>query len=128
MELPYLKETRYYDLHFRDIWDVAVQYLSDKHLAPHWEFVPMRLSKWNAERQEWERFIDEPITADALWDAYVCIYTITLPQITEYISCIGQASRRISTWIGTICGQDPPLIIWHSERLPCCPTISTIRL
>ncbi|KAJ3536941.1 hypothetical protein NM688_g6767 [Phlebia brevispora] len=59
---------RTYEFFRRDLWKVALSYIRDPILAPHWTWEPIRLSKWDERKHDWVRFIDEPITADKLWD------------------------------------------------------------
>ncbi|KAG2135968.1 hypothetical protein DEU56DRAFT_913061 [Suillus clintonianus] len=60
-------ETHKFDMHYRPLWDWALDLLRDSRLAPHFVFDAQRLSKFNRER--FVRFIDEPWTADAFWTA-----------------------------------------------------------
>jgi hypothetical protein len=58
-------------MHYHPLWDWALDLLQDKHLAYHFVFDTQRLSKFNGER--FVRFINEPCTADAFWNAQVCL-------------------------------------------------------
>ena len=39
----------------------------------------MRIEKWNAVKETWERLYDEPVTADGLWDAQAGLQTVSIP-------------------------------------------------
>lgn len=67
----YREQERTYKFFHRDLWDVAKKLITDPILKPYWSFDAIHLSKYDAETREWERFIDEPITADGMWDAFV---------------------------------------------------------
>jgi hypothetical protein len=64
-------ETHKFEIHYRPLWDWALDLLQDKHLAYHFVFDAQRLSKFNGE--QFIHFIDEPWTADAFWNAQVCL-------------------------------------------------------
>ncbi|KAG1908652.1 uncharacterized protein F5891DRAFT_1124360 [Suillus fuscotomentosus] len=60
-------ETHEFDMHYRPLWDWALDLLRDRRLAPHFVFDAQHLSKFNGE---WfVRFIDELWTANAFWNA-----------------------------------------------------------
>lgn len=71
-EFRYRGEVRQFEFFAREIWDIAKDLIGDRVLAPHWSWDAMRLEKWNAKDATWERFYDEPVTADGIWDAQVC--------------------------------------------------------
>ncbi|KAG1838070.1 hypothetical protein F4604DRAFT_1998347 [Suillus subluteus] len=60
-------ETHKFEMHYRPLWDWALDLLQDCRLAYHFVFDAQRLSKFNGE--QFVRFIDEPWTADAFWNA-----------------------------------------------------------
>ncbi|KAG2140493.1 uncharacterized protein EDB93DRAFT_1089821, partial [Suillus bovinus] len=64
-------ETHKFDMHYRPLWDWALDLLQDSRLAPHFVFDTQHLTKFNGE--QCVCFIDEPWTADAFWDAQVCL-------------------------------------------------------
>lgn len=66
-------ETRSYDLFVRDIWSIIVEHVTDPKLAHHWNWEPVRLSRWDEKEKVWKRFIDEPNTADGLWNMLVSV-------------------------------------------------------
>lgn len=70
MSVPFDSEVHEFEMHYRPLWDWGLDLLRDKYLAPHFVFDAQRLSKFDGER--FVRFIDEPWTADAFWDAQVC--------------------------------------------------------
>ncbi|THH17156.1 hypothetical protein EUX98_g9183 [Antrodiella citrinella] len=63
----YKGEPRTFDMHFRPLWDWALDLLRDPLLAPHFVWDACRLSKFNGDI--FERFYDEPWTADNWWKA-----------------------------------------------------------
>ncbi|KAF9235747.1 hypothetical protein BU15DRAFT_77676 [Melanogaster broomeanus] len=67
ISVPYRKEERCFEVHFRPLWDWATGLLSDPHVGPHAVFDAEQLYKYNGH--QFERFIDEPWTADAFWNA-----------------------------------------------------------
>jgi len=60
-----------FDMHYCPIWDWALDLLRDSQLAPHFVFEAQRLYKFDGSN--FVRFIDEPWTADAFWDAQVSL-------------------------------------------------------
>ncbi|KAG1857471.1 hypothetical protein F4604DRAFT_1589912 [Suillus subluteus] len=67
VSVPYQNKVHEFDMHYRPLWDWALDMLRDRRLAPHFVFDAQRLYKFNGTR--FVRFIDEPWTADAFWDA-----------------------------------------------------------
>ncbi|KAG2117609.1 hypothetical protein DEU56DRAFT_874099 [Suillus clintonianus] len=67
VSVPHGQEVYEFEMHYRPLWDWALDLLQDRRLAPHFVFDAQRLSKFNGER--FVRFIDEPWTADAFWSA-----------------------------------------------------------
>ncbi|KAG2121427.1 hypothetical protein DEU56DRAFT_873780 [Suillus clintonianus] len=63
----YQKKVHEFDMHYRPLWEWALDMLRDRRLAPHFVFDAQRLYKFNGTR--FVRFIDEPWTANAFWDA-----------------------------------------------------------
>lgn len=59
-----------FTMYSRPLWDWALDLLRDTQLAPHFVFDAQRLYKFDGSH--FKRFIDEPWTADAFWDAQVC--------------------------------------------------------
>ncbi|PBK94394.1 hypothetical protein ARMGADRAFT_927879, partial [Armillaria gallica] len=55
-----------YDVYRRNLWTWAMDLIQDPTLEPHFVWDAVQLSKWNG--QAFERFIDEPWTAQAFWD------------------------------------------------------------
>ena len=73
---PYKKEECTYEVHARSVWQWVVDLLNNPHLAPHFVWDAERLYKHNGA--EFERFYDEPWTADRWWDIQVSCDTITV--------------------------------------------------
>ncbi|KAG0700922.1 hypothetical protein DFH29DRAFT_982909 [Suillus ampliporus] len=67
VSVPYQKKVHEFDMHYRPLWEWALDMLQDRHLALHFVFDAQRLYKFNGMR--FVCFIDEPWTADAFWDA-----------------------------------------------------------
>jgi hypothetical protein len=63
-------EAHEYKMYSRCLWSWALDLMRDSRFAPHFVFDAQRLYKFNGER--FVRFIDEPWTANAFWDAQVC--------------------------------------------------------
>ncbi|KAF6751895.1 hypothetical protein DFP72DRAFT_991199 [Ephemerocybe angulata] len=61
----------------RSLWDWAVDLVKDPTLAPYFEWDAQRLFKFDAEKEEWVRFVNEPWTADRFYDVQS-----TLPKTT----------------------------------------------
>ncbi|KAK0209702.1 hypothetical protein IW262DRAFT_1281374 [Armillaria fumosa] len=55
-----------YDVYQWNLWTWALDLIQDPTLEPHFVWDAVQLSKWNG--QAFERFVDEPWTAQAFWD------------------------------------------------------------
>ncbi|KAG9310133.1 hypothetical protein JVU11DRAFT_9748 [Chiua virens] len=66
ISVPYKKETLSYVVHVRSLWQWGLDLLNNPYLAPHFVWDAERLYKRNGE--QFERFYDEPWTADQWWD------------------------------------------------------------
>ncbi|KAI0374197.1 hypothetical protein BV20DRAFT_1041702 [Pilatotrama ljubarskyi] len=60
-------EPRTYVFHYRPLFEWALSLLRDPLLANKFAWDAVRHYKFDGPRQTWERFIDEPNTADAWW-------------------------------------------------------------
>lgn len=69
--LPYKDGEKTFEFLSRNLWNVCKEHIGDPKLAPFWTWDAIQLSKWNAASRQWERFVDEPCTADGLWKAQV---------------------------------------------------------
>ncbi|KAG1733838.1 hypothetical protein EDB19DRAFT_1896555 [Suillus lakei] len=67
ISIPFADKTWDFDVYYRDLWEWATDLLRDPHLFPYFHFDAQRLAKFNG--QSFERFIDEPFTAQDFWDA-----------------------------------------------------------
>ncbi|KAG1846280.1 hypothetical protein F4604DRAFT_1884179 [Suillus subluteus] len=67
VSVPNQNKVHEFDMHYRPLWDWALDMLRDRRLAPHFVFDAQCLYKFNGTR--FVRFIDEPWTANAFWDA-----------------------------------------------------------
>ncbi|EGO19929.1 hypothetical protein SERLADRAFT_373989 [Serpula lacrymans var. lacrymans S7.9] len=66
ISVPFRNEEHQFDVHFRPLWDWALDLLNDPELAPHFVFNAERLSKYNG--RSFVQFFDEPWTAKDFWD------------------------------------------------------------
>ncbi|KAG1851702.1 hypothetical protein F4604DRAFT_1883568 [Suillus subluteus] len=66
VSVTYKKNEQVYEVHARPIWDWALDLLDNPLLVPHFVWDACRVFKHNGTR--FERFIDEPWTADRWWD------------------------------------------------------------
>ncbi|KAK7030283.1 hypothetical protein VNI00_014300 [Paramarasmius palmivorus] len=65
--VPYKDEDRNFDVHYRPLWDWILGMVKDPHLAPQMEWDARHHYRYNGTT--WDRFIDEPWTADSWWEA-----------------------------------------------------------
>ncbi|KAI0324005.1 hypothetical protein GY45DRAFT_1314512 [Cubamyces sp. BRFM 1775] len=64
--VPYKNEDRTYAMHARDPFEWGISLVKDPLLAPQFVWNSQRLYKYNGTT--WERFVDEPDTADRWWE------------------------------------------------------------
>ncbi|KAG2746427.1 hypothetical protein P692DRAFT_20739914 [Suillus brevipes Sb2] len=57
---------REYDVHYRDLWELAADMLRNPRLFPHFTFDAHRLSKFDGNT--FVSFVDEPFTVRDIWD------------------------------------------------------------
>ncbi|KAG2349794.1 hypothetical protein BDR05DRAFT_972737 [Suillus weaverae] len=69
ISIPFADKSWDFDIYYRDLWEWATDLLRDPHLFPYFHFDAQCLSKFNG--QSFERFVDEPFTAQDFWDAQV---------------------------------------------------------
>ncbi|KAK0209734.1 hypothetical protein IW262DRAFT_1302020 [Armillaria fumosa] len=55
-----------YDVYRRNLWEWALELVQNPLLEPHFIWDAVQLSKWNGDA--FEKFVDEPWTAQAFWD------------------------------------------------------------
>jgi len=82
--VPYKQEERVYEVHALPIWEWALDLLENPLLAPHFVWDAQRVYKHNG--MEFERFYDEPWTADRWWDVQVhnnCLISISLTNLNR---------------------------------------------
>ncbi|THV00958.1 hypothetical protein K435DRAFT_818161 [Dendrothele bispora CBS 962.96] len=65
VSVDYQGKPRYFDVHFRPLWDWVEEIVTSKDLASKLVWDARHLSRFDGEK--WERFIDEPWTADTWW-------------------------------------------------------------
>lgn len=71
MAVPYMDGELEYDVSWMPLWDWCRGVMVDKGLQQHLVWDARKLFKYDGDN--WERFIDEPYTADAWWDFQVSI-------------------------------------------------------
>ena len=109
-----------FDMYMRPLWDWCTELLTDPNIVRQFHWDAEQRFKYNGDK--FERFIDEPWTADAWWELQVCVtfalfffYILTSPQVNS-------SSRRSSFLYPSVCRQDKVIVIWDSEGLPrSCP-------
>ncbi|KAI0648452.1 hypothetical protein C8Q79DRAFT_905404 [Trametes meyenii] len=60
-------DIRTYTMHCRSLWEWSLGLIKDPFLAPKFTWHAQRLYKMNGQTGGWERFVDEPYTADNWW-------------------------------------------------------------
>ncbi|KAK0437439.1 uncharacterized protein EV420DRAFT_1669760 [Desarmillaria tabescens] len=86
-----------FDVYRRDLWTWALDLIQDPLLEPHFVWDAVQLSKWNG--QAFERFIDEPWTAQAFWDLQTA-----LPKGAKVLCYIIYADKTRLSSFGTAQG------------------------
>ncbi|KAG2046461.1 hypothetical protein BDR06DRAFT_992159 [Suillus hirtellus] len=71
LTLPYDGVDQEFTLYYQDLWDWACDLLRDPYLGPQFTFDAQHLSKFDGNT--FVRFIDEPWTADAFWEAQLAM-------------------------------------------------------
>ncbi|EPQ59138.1 hypothetical protein GLOTRDRAFT_103193 [Gloeophyllum trabeum ATCC 11539] len=64
--MPYGDEDHSYEVHYRPLWNWALDLLQEEHLIPYWHWDAQRCYKFNGSH--FTRFLHEPWTADRWWD------------------------------------------------------------
>ena len=54
---------------FRDPWEWIIENVKNPHLASNFTWEAQRVFRWDNSLKKFERFVDEPWTAEAFWDA-----------------------------------------------------------
>ena len=67
--MEYKKETLNFEFFYRNLWEWAMDLVTDPILAPHFHWDAQQLYKYNGK--EWVRFMHEPWTADKYWRVQV---------------------------------------------------------
>ncbi len=81
-----------YDVYRWNLWTWALDLIQDPTLEPHFVWDAVQLSKWNGEA--FEKFIDEPWTAQAFWDLQVCFRTSFEGHRAYWSTYIDEAPKR----------------------------------
>ncbi|KAG0694025.1 hypothetical protein DFH29DRAFT_985372 [Suillus ampliporus] len=68
ISVPYSgdNESREYEIHYHDLWELATDMLRNPQLFPHFTFDAHRFSKFDGNT--FVPFVDEPFTAKDIWD------------------------------------------------------------
>lgn len=123
----YKDEEKPFEVWTRPLWDWAYDILSNPHLANHFRWDAERHYKFNGE--QFERFIDEPWTADAWWEIQVSkkITSFFPPLSIIYHAMLADNSPRrcCSIFCHCICRQKPVVFFWDSQRVSCNCTLCT---
>ncbi|KAK0209611.1 hypothetical protein IW262DRAFT_1468882 [Armillaria fumosa] len=90
-----------YDVYRQNLWTWALDLIQDPTLEPHFVWDAIQLLKWNG--QAFERFVDEPWTAQAFWDLQT-----KLPKGGKVLYYIIYADKTWLSSFGT--AQDYPVI------------------
>ncbi|KAG1793231.1 hypothetical protein EV424DRAFT_1475677 [Suillus variegatus] len=86
ISVPHQGEAHEYKMYSRCLWSWALDLMRDSRFASHFTFDAQHLYKFNGAR--FVRFIDEPWTADAFWDAQS-----RLPQDAKLLAFILYADK-----------------------------------
>ncbi|EGO30670.1 hypothetical protein SERLADRAFT_364543 [Serpula lacrymans var. lacrymans S7.9] len=97
INVPYQGKDHSFDVHFRSLWDWALDLLGNPHLSEHFVFDAERLSKFNGDN--FVQFIDEPWTAGDFWDIQS-----RLPDGGKPLCFILYADKTILSSFGTVKG------------------------
>ncbi|KAG1756155.1 hypothetical protein EDD22DRAFT_981579 [Suillus occidentalis] len=102
ISVPHQGEAHEYKMYSRCLWSWALDLMRDSRFAPHFTFDAQHLYKFNGAR--FVRFIDEPWTANAFWDAQS-----RLPQDAKPLAFILYADKAKLSSFGTAKGY--PIIV-----------------
>lgn len=84
ISVPYKHVPHEFELYTRDLWGWALDLLRDPYLASCMTFDATKLSKFDGEH--FERFIDEPYSANAFWETQVCTKLV----LRSHIHCFSE--------------------------------------
>jgi hypothetical protein len=56
---------------FRDPWEWILEIVKDPHIVPNIAWEAQHVFRWDHVLEKFERFVDEPWTAEAFWKAQV---------------------------------------------------------
>jgi hypothetical protein len=72
--VPYQSKDHEFDVHYRPLWDWALDLLNDEQLVSHFEWDAQKLFKFNGT--DYIRFFNEPWTGNRWWEVQVCCHLI----------------------------------------------------
>ncbi|KAG2751664.1 hypothetical protein P692DRAFT_201838757 [Suillus brevipes Sb2] len=104
ISIPFADKSWDFDVYYRDLWEWATDLLRDPHLFPYFHFDAQHLSKFNG--QSFERFVDEPFTAQDFWDAQS-----QLPHSAKPLAFILYADKTKLSSFGTAKGMGGGYIV-----------------
>lgn len=112
-----------YTVHFRPIWEWAVDLLWHPMIGPHCVFDAQWLLKFDGD--SFVQFINEPWTADAFWECQVRITVLDCDILLMlYYHVVSNASRCETISIHLICRQGEIVVIRAREGLSCNRSLS----
>ncbi|KAG1888884.1 uncharacterized protein F5891DRAFT_920355, partial [Suillus fuscotomentosus] len=91
------EELREYDVHYRDLWELAADMLRNPRLFPYFTFDAHHLSKFDGNA--FVSFVDEPFTARDIWDVQ-----LQLPPGAKPLAYILYADKTKLSSFGTAKG------------------------
>ncbi|TFK17579.1 hypothetical protein FA15DRAFT_661341 [Coprinopsis marcescibilis] len=97
VKLVYKNEVREYTLQYRPLKDWAFDLVKDPLLAPFFEWDARKLFKYDKASNKWEHFINEPWTADKLWD-----FRSSLPKEGKPLPFIFYSDKTQLSSFGTV--------------------------
>ncbi|KAG1813563.1 uncharacterized protein BJ212DRAFT_1447796 [Suillus subaureus] len=97
ISIPFADKTWDFDVYYCNLWEWATDLLRDPHLFPYFHFDAQRLVKFN--HQSFERFVDDPFTAQDFWDAQ-----LQLPHSAKPLAFILHADKTKLSSFGTAKG------------------------
>ncbi|KAG1777608.1 hypothetical protein EV702DRAFT_1045347 [Suillus placidus] len=108
ISVPYDGKMWDFDVHYRDLWELATDLLQDPRIFPHFTFDAQHLSKFDG--QTFIRFIDEPFTVQDFWDVQS-----QLPPDAKPLAFILYADKTRLSSFGTVKGY---LVVARLANLP----------
>jgi hypothetical protein len=83
ISIEYKGEELQYDVYLRPLWSWCLELLRDKDIVSQFVWDAQRLFKWN--ETQFERFLDEPWTADAWWNFQVIFHLFSMLSHSKFL-------------------------------------------